>query len=161
MKKLILLLSLAFMTVSFAKEQLPKEHEAEETKVVITEVIDGANVYGNKWQADFDKMDVEKAIGEHEMLIGEEMIFTGNISKVCQKSGCWMMLETNGQIARVDFNKHSFFIPKDTQGTAEVFGVLHSKTMSDEMKKHLEAEGSGKLDKKIFEITATSVKINS
>lgn len=161
MKKLFLLLSFTFMSVSLAQEQATKEHEAEETKVVITEVLDGANVYGNKWQAEFDQMNIEKAIEEHEMLIGEEMIFTGNISKVCQKTGCWMMLETNGVVARVDFNKHSFFIPKDTQGTAEVFGVLHSKTMSDEMKKHLEAEGSGKLENKIFEITATSVKIKS
>ena len=161
MKKLILL-SIAFMSVAIAKEEVTKEHEAEENKIVVIEVIDGAKVYGNKWQADFDQLNIEKAIEEHEMLIGEEMIFTGNISKVCQKAGCWMMLETNGVVARVDFNKHSFFIPKDTQGTAEVFGVLHSKTMSDQMKKHLEEDdGAGKLANKIFEITATSVKIKS
>lgn len=156
MKKLILLLSLSIMAVSFAEE-----NKVEESKVVITQVIDGANVYGDKWQADFDHLTIEKAIEDHEMLIGEEMIFTGNISKVCQKAGCWMMLETNGVIARVDFNKHSFFIPKDTQGQAEVLGFLHSKTMSDEKKKHLEEDGAGKLQNKIFEITATSVKIKS
>jgi hypothetical protein len=156
MKKLILLLSLTFMAVSFAKDS-----EAEESKVVITQVIDGANVYGNKWQAGFEQLNIEKAIEEHEMLIDKEMIFTGKISKVCQKAGCWMMLETNGVIARVDFNNHSFFIPKDTHGQAEVFGVLHSKILSDEKKKHLEEDGAGKLQNKIFEITATSVKIKS
>ena len=156
MKKLILLLSLTFIAVSFAEE-----NEAEESKVVVTQVIDGANVYGNKWQADFDQLNIEKAIEEHEMLMGKEMIFTGKISKVCQKAGCWMMLETNGVIARVDFNDHSFFIPKDTHGKAEVFGVLKMKTMSDEKKKHLEEDGAGKLQNKMFEITATSVKIKS
>jgi hypothetical protein len=156
MKKLILLISLTFMSVTFAEG-----NEVEESKVVVTQVIDGANVYGNKWQAGFDLLNIEKAIENHEMLVDKEMIFTGKISKVCQKAGCWMMLETNGVIARVDFNNHSFFIPKDTHGQAEVFGVLHIKTMSDEKKKHLEKDGAGKLQNKMFEITATSVKIKS
>jgi len=161
MKKLILLISIAFFNISIAKEQKEKEHETEESKVVVTEIIDGAKVYGNKWKADFNHLNIEKAIEKHESLNEKEMIFTGNISKVCQKAGCWMMLETNGVVARVDFNNHSFFIPKDTQGKAEVFGVLQSKTMSDEKKKHLEEDGAGKLENKIFEITATSVKITS
>lgn len=160
MKKTLLLIALGFSTLSYAQEHETK-HESQENKVVITETINGEHVYGNKWNADFDKMDIEKALAEHEMLIGEEMIFTGNISKVCQNTGCWMMIETNGEVARVDFNKHSFFIPKDTQGTAEVFGVLHSKTMSDEKRKHLEKEGAGNMPAKVFEITATSVKIKS
>jgi hypothetical protein len=149
MKKFFFLLSLSYMVVSFA----------EESKVVVTQVIDGAYVYGNKWQTDFDHLNIEKAIEDHEQLIDKEMIFTGKISKVCQKAGCWMMLETNGVIARVDFNNHSFYIPKDTQGQAEVLGVLHSKTLSDEKRKHLEEDGAGKLQNKVFEITATSVKI--
>jgi len=149
MKKFFFLLSLSYMVVSFA----------EESKVVVTQVIDGAYVYGNKWQADFDHLNIEKAIEDHEQLIDKEMIFTGKISKVCQKAGCWMMLETNGVIARVDFNNHSFYIPKDTQGQAEVLGVLHSKTLSDEKRKHLEEDGAGKLQNKVFEITSTSVKI--
>ena len=158
MKKTLLFLSLVLSNPIFADEH---DHHATEDKIIVIEVIDGAKVYGNKWNADFDSMNIEKALGEHEMLIGEEMIFTGNITKVCQKRGCWMMLETNGKIARVDFNHHSFFIPKDTQGTAEVFGKLRSRAMSDETKKHLEAEGAGKITQQIFEIIATSIKIRS
>jgi len=108
MKKLILLISIAFFNISIAKEQKEKEHETEESKVVVTEIIDGAKVYGNKWEADFNHLNIEKAIEKHESLSEKEMIFTGNISKVCQKAGCWMMLETNGVVARVDFNNHSF-----------------------------------------------------
>jgi len=158
MKKLsLILLSFLFTVVAIAQEH----DENKEGKVIVTEVIDGAKVYGNKWNTGVDHINIEKAIQKHEKLTDKEMIFTGNISKVCQKKGCWMMLETNGKIARVDFNNHSFFIPKDTQGTAEVFGTLHSKTMSDEQKEHLEAEGAGKLTQKIFEITATSIKVKS
>ena len=161
MKNLILLLSITFMSAVAAKQVVTEKVEAEENKVVITEVIDGDNIYGNKWQTNADQINIEKAIEGHERLVNEQMIFTGNISKVCQKAGCWMMLETNGQFARVDFNNHSFFIPKDTQGTAEVFGILQAKTMSDEKKKHLEEDGAGKLENQVFEITATSVKIKS
>ncbi len=158
MKKIILVLSIALSHYAVANEP---QHDAKEEKVIVTEIIDGAKVYGDKWQEATERMDVEKAIAEHEMVLGETMVFTGNITKVCQKSGCWMMLESNGKFARVDFNKHSFFIPKDTHGTAEVYGILHSKTMSDKMKKHLESEGAGKIAEKVYEITATSVKIKS
>jgi len=160
MKNLLLVTSLFMSTISIAQDHKQKsQKEYKEKKVIITQVIDGANVYGDKWQDAKEKMNIEEAIAEHEMIIGENMIFTGNIGKVCQGSGCWMMLENNGITARVDFNKHSFFIPKDTQGTAEVYGKLKSKTMSDKMRKHLKEDGAGELAGKIYEIVATSVKI--
>ncbi len=160
MKNILLITALIFGTVSIAKNQEAKK-EHKEKKVVVTQVIDGAKVYGNKWQESEEKMSIEKAIAEQEMIIGEDMIFTGNIGKVCQGSGCWMMLESNGVTARVDFNHHSFFIPKDTQGTAEVYGKLKSKMMSEKMRKHLKEDGAGELAEKIYEIVATSVKIKS
>ena len=158
MKKLIIIMLLVNIQFTQAEEH---GAVANEDKVIVTEVIDGAKVYGQKWQPADESMDIAKAIAEHEMVLGEKMIFTGNITKVCQKRGCWMMLESDGKFARVDFNHHSFFIPKDTQGTAEVLGILHSKTMSDATKKHLESEGAGKIAEKVYEITATSVKIKS
>jgi len=160
MKKLLLITSLIFGTASFAQDQEAKK-EHKEKKVIVTQVIDGAKVYGNKWQEAEEKMSIEKAIAEQEMIIGEDMVFTGNIGKVCQGSGCWMMLENNGVTARVDFNHHSFFIPKDTQGTAEVYGKLKSKMMSEKMRKHLKDDGAGELAEKVYEIVATSVKIKS
>ncbi|MFK8010607.1 MAG: DUF4920 domain-containing protein [Marinicellaceae bacterium] len=160
MKKLILLLAITLISTGHTANHQETKQE-DENKVVVTEVIDGDKVYGNKWQSEVQQKNIETAIQDHKNIIDKEMVFTGNITKVCQNSGCWMMLETNGVFARVDFNNHSFFIPKDTQGTAEVFGVLHSKTMSEEKRKHLESDGAGKLEDKIFEITATSVKINS
>ncbi|VAW39286.1 hypothetical protein MNBD_GAMMA01-1971 [hydrothermal vent metagenome] len=155
MKKLILFLPFILVHLVYAQN-----HDTQENQVIVTEVINGANVYGEKWSSSaHNSTDIATALAKHEELVGKEMIFTGNITKVCQNTGCWMILETNGKFARVDFNSHSFFIPKDTQGTAEVFGVLHSKTMSDEKRKHLEDEGTGKLPEQVFEITATSIKI--
>lgn len=160
MRKLFLIAYLVIATVSIAQNQEAKK-EHKEKQIVVTQVIDGAKVYGNKWTNTEEKMNIEKAIAEHEMIIGEDMVFTGNIGKVCQGSGCWMMLESNGVTARVDFNHHSFFIPKDTQGTAEVYGKLKSKMMNEKMRKHLKEDGAGDLAEKIYEIVATSVKIKS
>lgn len=154
MNKTLFIALIAIINASVSLADMDNENQ-----IILTQVINGANVYGEKWQDNFDKMNIEQAVAEHEMIIGENMIFTGNISKVCQKAGCWMILESNGHFARIDFNKHSFFIPKDTQGTAEVFGKLHSKTLDTERRKHIESESKGKLAEKIFEITATSVKI--
>ena len=162
MKKTLLITSLLFGLQTLANDtQMKQKENHKENKVVITQIIDGAKVYGNKWTGAEETLRIDIAIEEHEMLIGDNMVFTGNIGKVCQGSGCWMMLESNGVTARVDFNNHSFFIPKDTQGTAEVYGKLKSKTMSDKMRKHLESDGAGELAEKIFEIVATSVKIKS
>lgn len=154
MKKIALVLSILAINNLHAQE-----HKIEDGKVIITETIDGAKVYGKTWKADTEIVAIDVALNDAEMNIGEELTFKGNIGKVCQKRGCWMTLEKNGLFARVDFNNHSFFIPKDSSGTAEVYGVLKSNMMSEAKRKHLEAEGSGKMPEKVFEIKATSVKI--
>ena len=53
--------------------------------------------------------------------------FSGRITEVCQKEGCWMMLEDNGEVARVMMHDHAFAVPKDASGRAEVHGVLSVK----------------------------------
>ncbi len=155
MTKFILLI-LSFLTLNIS---IANESEEDHEKPKITETINGANVYGGKWQELDNKVEIKQALSSAEDYVGKETIFTGNISKVCQKSGCWMILEQNGEFARVDFNNHAFFIPKDSQGKAEVYGKLSLKQMNQKQKEHLESEGAGTLPEKIYEITATSVKI--
>ncbi len=155
MKKILLISSLLALNPAYAEK-----HVKEDGKVIITETINGAKVYGNHWKTDTEVVAIDAVLNDAEMNIGEQLTFTGNIGKVCQSKGCWMTLEQNGMFARVDFNNHSFFIPKDSSGKAEVYGTLKSNMMSEEKRKHIEAEGSGKLPKKMFEIKATSVKIH-
>jgi hypothetical protein len=151
-KFITLLFSIILFGSAVAKEE---EHQPPQ----ITETIDGANVYGEKWQESDSKIEIKTALTSADEYVGKEIIFAGNISKVCQSSGCWMILEQNGEFARVDFNNHAFFIPKDSSGKAEVFGKLNLKLMDKKQKQHLESEGAGTLPEKVYEITATSVKI--
>jgi hypothetical protein len=69
--------------------------------------------------------------------------FSGRITEVCQAKGCWMMLEDNGQVARVMFGNHAFYIPKETTGTAVVHGVLERKELTPEQVDHFSSD-SGK-----------------
>ena len=155
MSKYILLTLSFFMFNSVIAKETEEDHKMPE----ITETIDGANVYGEKWQEMDSKVEIKLALSSADQYADKETIFTGNISKVCQKAGCWMILEQNGEFARVDFNNHAFFIPKDSQGNAEVYGKLSLKQMDQKQKEHLESEGAGSLPEKVYEIVATSVKI--
>ncbi|MCF6288791.1 MAG: DUF4920 domain-containing protein [Proteobacteria bacterium] len=154
MKKILFILSILAFNISFAEDTKQKDGE-----VVVTETIDGAKIYGDNWKVKVETIAIDVALNNADKNIGKQLIFTGNIGKVCQNTGCWMTLEQNGMFARVEFNSHAFFIPKDSSGKAEAYGVLSSKMMSEEKRKHLEEEGAGKMPEKVFEITATSLKI--
>lgn len=86
---------------------------------------------------------VSDAIAAFDQHAGQPMRFSGRITEVCQTKGCWMMLEDNGQIARVMFGSHAFYIPKDTTGSAVVHGVLERKTLTPEQVEHFSSD-SGK-----------------
>jgi len=67
---------------------------------------------------------------------GKPQLFAGRITEVCQKEGCWIVIEENGQSARV-MTMDKFTVPKDAKGRAVVYGVLSEKTLSPEAAKHM------------------------
>ena len=56
---------------------------------------------------------VAEAVAGFDKLAGTAQRYSGRITQVCQAEGCWMVLEDNGQTARVMFKDHAFLIPKD------------------------------------------------
>ena len=75
---------------------------------------------------------VAAAVAAFDQHAGKPQRYSGRITQVCQNQGCWMMLEDNGQAARVMFKDHAFLIPKDSTGHAEVVGVLSRKELKPE-----------------------------
>jgi Domain of unknown function (DUF4920) len=75
--------------------------------------------------------------------VGKPQLFAGRITEVCQKEGCWLMIEENGLAARVMTKDHAFVVPKDATGRAIVYGVLSENTLSPDAVKHL-ADDAGK-----------------
>lgn len=88
---------------------------------------------------------VSVAIAGFEAHAGTPRRFSGRITEVCQTKGCWMMLEDDGQAARVMFGKHDFFIAKDTAGSAVVHGVLERKALTPEQVEHFTGDGASGL----------------
>ena len=90
---------------------------------------------------------------------------SGQIEKVCQKMGCWMVVKDGAIEARVVMKDHAFTIPVDSKGKpAQVEGLLKVKVFSEAQAKHLAEDGGGDPSKvqgelKEFVLTATAVEI--
>jgi len=90
---------------------------------------------------------------------------SGQIDKVCQKMGCWMVVKDGAIEARVIMKDHAFTIPVDSKGKpAQVEGVLKVKVITEAEAKHLAEDGGGDPstvtgERKEFILTATAVEI--
>jgi len=146
-----------------ADTQVSKHHDVEDAgdEVSVTEVIDGAAVFGQKWPVDHeDSVAIETALEQPENFTESNHILTGEVTQVCQKKGCWMILTGGDVFARVDFNDHAFLIPKDSRGHAQVYGRLIEKELSEAQRAHFAEEGAGELPAKSYEIIADAVKLS-
>lgn len=88
---------------------------------------------------------ISTAIAAHERYAGKQQRYSGRIAEVCQKEGCWMVLEDDGNSARVMMRDHKFAVPKDASGSAEVYGVLSRNELSPEAVKHMQEESKNGL----------------
>ena len=106
-------------------------------------------------------VDISKASRNVEAYAGKPAKFKGRITQVCQKEGCWLMIESNAQAARIKTRDHAFVIPKDSKGDVIVFGELKRVELKPEVAKHL-AEDAGQsqpVARSELQITATSIFI--
>ncbi|MCS6858402.1 MAG: DUF4920 domain-containing protein [Sandaracinaceae bacterium] len=84
----------------------------------------------------------------------------GRIERVCKAMGCWMEIKSEdvGPV-QVPMAGHSFFLPRDVEGReAVVEGRVYMASLSEEERRHLEAEGAKALDVP-FGIEATGVLV--
>lgn len=118
------------------------------------------STYGKPF-ADGAAVPVSQAIAAFDAHAGKAGRFSGRITEVCQAKGCWMMLEHEGQTARVMFGNDAFFLPKDASGSAVVHGLLERKQLTPEQAKHL-ADDAGKglaVDPVEYRIVADGVRL--
>ncbi len=90
-------------------------------------------------------------------------VFSGRITDVCQKQGCWVMLEDEGRTARVLLGDHEFFVPKDVRGPARVHGVLRRVALSAQAREHMAGESTraGEVPEHEYRIIATGVQVEA
>ena len=116
------------------------------------------SVYGQSMpQAAAVSIDVAATDAAQHM--GQPHAYSGRITEVCQKQGCWMVLAGENAHARVFMHDHAFAVPRDAQGEAVVFGTLSEKQHSEEFVEHLAADGAARPQPRELHIDATSVLI--
>lgn len=155
----LILLSLLASASAFAHDKHDTVEPAPPTPVATT--AEG-KVYGAAWPAQPVTMSIDAASSQVAALKAKPQAFSGRITQVCQKKGCWMMLAGDkGQFARVFMHDHSYAIPKDSTGEAVVYGTLTEKQLSDKETAHLVADGAKPASSKELQIDALSVLIRS
>lgn len=108
-----------------------------------------------------EAVDIAVASVNVDAYAGKPAKFKGRITQVCQKEGCWLMIESNAQAARIKTKDHAFVIPKNSKGEVIVFGELKRVELKPETAKHL-AEDAGQSEpvaSSELQITATSIYI--
>jgi hypothetical protein len=103
---------------------------------------------------------IDAAAADPAAHAGKPARFSGRITEVCQKKGCWVVLEQDGQSARVMAKDHGFAVPKDASGEAIAYGVLEVEPISEEHARHLvEDDGAKAPAERELRIVATAIEI--
>ena len=90
--------------------------------------------------------------------------FSGKITQVCQKKGCFMIMRDSDYSARVTFENYGFFVPKDiVDMNAVVFGHLSQIERSARQINHFLADAgqvpTANSSRKEYTIVALSVLV--
>jgi hypothetical protein len=103
--------------------------------------------------------------GDYE---GTPVVFDAKAKKVCEKSGCWMVLQDDEYEVRTLFKDYGFTVPKSIlDKTVRVHGIIKRKKVSAATLRHYAKDAGKKLEeiKKIktsevqFEFEADGVEI--
>lgn len=161
--RLAFALSLLLAAPAFAHDHAAKPghgHEQAPLAAPVQTTAEGA-VYGAKLPAPVPAtVRLDDVVAKPDTLLGQAGAFSGRITQVCQKQGCWMVLSAdNGEFARVVMHDHAFAVPKDARGEAVVYGTLSQKTLSAEEAEHLRKDGAQAPAARELQIDATSVLI--
>ena len=91
---------------------------------------------------------------------GKKVQIRGDITSVCPKKGCWMMVRDGKQNIRVKFTDYAFFVPLDAANrkvTAE--GTVTVKVETEAERRHY-AEDAGKSKEEIEKIKGDKVVLS-
>lgn len=79
---------------------------------------------------------LDAALAAFDPANAEPRVYQGRIVDVCEKRGCWAMLELDGHAARVMPREEGFMVPRDLRGEARVYGTLLSRDLSEAAAKY-------------------------
>lgn len=156
MKKLVLLLSIAFSTVAFAQEA-EKKVGPPAGNALVGEVY-GTPLSAKAQQSAISSNKLERKLKSAKKL--ENVAVKGKVTDVCDKKGCWLTVETdNNEKFFVKMKDYAFFVPTALKGKNVVLqGTAETKIISVDEQKHY-AEDAKKSQAEIEAITKPQEEI--
>ena len=80
-------------------------------------------------------------VASPERFDGKPVLLIGHVADVCQRKGCWTVLQDGDATIRVRFEDYGFFLPKDASGRrALIQGLVSIKTLSEAEARHYAEE---------------------
>lgn len=145
-----------FMTTSLAAEPLRL------SEPVATNAT--SETFGIVLNTDLPMVSLSTLAEESKEYVGKSFQLETNISKVCQKKGCFFIAQQNEHVIRVSFKDYGFFIPTDSSGkTVILAGQLIQKEMTQKQAEHFNSDLQANSDTikpgVVYEIVADSVQI--
>jgi hypothetical protein len=84
---------------------------------------------------------LEQVLAAPERYTDAPILLRGRLTDLCQKKGCWTVLQDGDAVVRVRFEDYGFFLPQDALGrTALVEGVASIREVSEAEARHLARE---------------------
>ncbi len=165
MKSIIpLLIAIFCLSGTLQAQETDKDYVQLSEPVEQTEEF---RVFGSSFNTQMATVPFDSLLASPAKYNQQTVTTEGEITQVCQKKGCFFMLQTEDgdQQARISFKDYSFFVPTNTAGAkVKLNGTFNVKTISEEDAKHY-AEDAGedpstiKGPQKEFSLVATSVMI--
>lgn len=135
MRKLALLVFCFLITVNFSYAQSDNDEVVKLSEPV--EKGENYKVYGSEFPDEAQYFALGYLIRNSDVFKGQEIATKGTIKQVCQKKGCFFILEEGRYTARVTLKDYRFFIPTDAAGAqAELVGVFSVKKISKKQKEY-------------------------
>ncbi len=159
--RVALALSLLMALPAAAHDHAATQHAQTPAAAHPVQTTAAGAVYGTQWPDPApDPLALDQVIAHPDALLGKSGAFSGRITQVCQKMGCWLVLSAeSGQFVRVNMHDHAFGVPKDARGAAIVYGTLSEKTLSAKEIEHLRKEGAKVPAARELQIDANAVLI--
>lgn len=163
MKKLTLIVFCFLVAVNFSYAQKSSDEAVELSEPV--EKGENYEVYGSEFPDDAQYFSLGYLVRNSEIFKGQKVATRGMVKQVCQKKGCFFILEDGENKARITFKEYQFFIPTDAAGAkAELVGIFRVRKLTEKQEKYysedvgedlagIEGEGIE------YNIVASSVKL--
>ncbi len=124
--------------------------------------------WGDPFTEGSSAISVTSVLDDPDPHVGKNVRITGEVADVCQKKGCWMVVQDDkARTMRVTMKDHSFGVDMDTTGgLCELEGTVVKKDADPETAAHFASESAnpekapqGEGTSATYEIVVTAVSI--